>query len=177
MRRFLAAVVVGFCVSCGGGSTPSPTAPSTSATATPTKVISVSGNLAFGNIQVGSNFSATMRISNTGNSTLTITGMTGSNGITSVTTVSWSAGRYPAGGSQDVVVKFSPTAPQGYSGTLTINGDQTSGTNTILISGNGSLDGLPVFSKSGTGNTVFDMPAYLAKLTSPENLRGQVLTS
>jgi hypothetical protein len=36
-----------------------------------------------------------------------------------------------------VTIQFAPTAAQTYSGTLTVNGDQTSGTNTIAISGTG----------------------------------------
>jgi hypothetical protein len=37
-----------------------------------------------------------------------------------------------------VTINFAPTAEQTYNGTLTINGDQTSGTNTIAISGTGT---------------------------------------
>jgi hypothetical protein len=87
----------------------------------------------FGNIQVGSTFPATLVISNTGNSPLTITGVTFPSNYTSTFT----SGTIPAGGSQSATIRFSPTAPQTYNGTLTVNGDQTSGTNTVTISGTG----------------------------------------
>jgi hypothetical protein len=109
---------------CGGNSpttTPTPTAT--------TRIIGLSGNLAFGNVQVGNTATATLTITNSGNSTLTVSGMTGPSGYTA----SWTNGTIPAGGSQAATFQFAPTAAQTYSGTLTVNGDQTSGTNTIAI--------------------------------------------
>ncbi|OQX12061.1 MAG: hypothetical protein BWK80_44140, partial [Desulfobacteraceae bacterium IS3] len=51
---------------------------------------------------------------------------------------SWSSGTIAAGGSKSVTVTFKPTAVQTYSGTVTVNSDKTSGTNTIAISGAGT---------------------------------------
>ncbi len=58
-------------------------------------------------------------------------------------------------------MRFSPTEARSYSGTLTVQADQTSGGNTTTISGSGLRD---PFSKSGNGNTVFDMPSGVTRL-------------
>lgn len=136
-------------IACGGGSS-SPTAPSGNA-GTPSRIIGVSGNLAFGDVNVGSSRDATMTISNTGNSVLTVSGLSVSGGIGSAMTATWTSGTIAAGASQTVTLRFQPTAAGAFSGTLTINADQTSGTNTIAYSASG------VSSFSGTwsgGHTI-----------------------
>jgi hypothetical protein len=90
--------------------------------------------MAFGNIEVGATFTATLDIRNSGNSMLTVTGMTGPTGYTA----DWTNGTIAAGALRTVAIKFSPIAEQTYNGTLTVNGDHTSGTNTIAISGTGT---------------------------------------
>jgi hypothetical protein len=83
----------------------------------------------------------TFTIGNTGNSTLTVTGMTvtAPGLIAGVFASNYSSGgTIPAGGSQTVTVRFTPTVAQSYSGVVTVNGDHTSGTNTIAISGTGT---------------------------------------
>jgi len=141
MKRLLALTLAILISSCGGDGGSSPTAPSSSRP--PTRVIALSGNLAFGNVAVGQEATATMTISNSGNATLTVTGMTGpSGGYTS----SFTSGAIVAGGSQQSTIFFKPTAGQSYNGTLTVNGDQTSGTNTISISGTGTV---PLFTVVG----------------------------
>lgn len=149
--------------SCGSKSPSSPS-PTPTPTTTPTRVISLGGNMAFGNIQVGQSFSATLNVRNDGNSPLTISGLSGSTSFISTLTTQGANFTLPAGTSHDVLVTFRPTAAQSYSGTLTVNADHTSGTNTIGFSGTGTLDGLPLFSRSGTGNTVFDMPTYVSRV-------------
>jgi hypothetical protein len=104
---------------------------------TPTKIISLSGSLNFGNVNVGQSANLTFTISNTGNTTLTISGMTVNNGLSSVLGASWTGGSIAAGSSQQVTLQFAPTAAQVYSGTLTVNGDFTSGSNTLAVSGTG----------------------------------------
>src|SRR5262245_19989848 len=112
---------------CGGGSsnTTSPS-PTVTTSVTPTRIIGVSGNLAFGNVQVGGATTATMTVSNSGNSALTVSGMSVSTSVSSVLLASWTQGTIPAGNSQVVTIQFSPTAAQTYSGVLLVNGDQTS---------------------------------------------------
>jgi hypothetical protein len=63
--------------------------------------------------------------------------MTVPTGSASVYASSFTSGAIAAGGSQPVTIQFAPTAAIAYDGTLTVNGDQTSGTNTISISGAG----------------------------------------
>jgi hypothetical protein len=110
-------------------------APVTDAT---TRIIGMSGNLTFGNVKVGSTANATMTVSNTGNSPLTVSGINYPAGFTG----NWASGTIAAGGSQDVTVTFTPSAAQPYSGTITVSSDATSGTNTIAASGQGTQTAL-----------------------------------
>ncbi|MEY2579605.1 MAG: hypothetical protein QOI49_2429 [Verrucomicrobiota bacterium] len=100
---------------------------------TQTRVIGLSGNLAFGNVSVGSSAQRTLTISNTGNSILTVSSLSYPAGFSG----SFS-GTIAANSSRDVTVTFSPGAAAGYGGTITVNSDKTSGTNTISCSGTGS---------------------------------------
>lgn len=161
MKYALTVVCLLSAIACGSKS---PTSPSTPSTPTPTRIIQLGGNMDFGQIQINQSFSATLNVRNNGNAPLTITGITGSGGITAVTALSWTSGTIAPGTSQDITVRFTPTAPQTYSGTITVNGDQTSGTNTIQFTGTGTLNGIPVFSKSGTGDQVFDLPSYVTRI-------------
>lgn len=122
-----------FASNCGGSDS-NPTAPTPQAT--PTRIINVSGNLAFGDVVVGSSKPATLTITNSGNSVLNVTGLNVTGGLGSHTNASWTNGQIGAGASQSVTVNFAPTAAGNYSGTVTVNADHTAGTNTISISGN-----------------------------------------
>ena len=101
----------------------------------PTRIIALTGNLAFGNVTVGQQVQAILTITNNGTGPLTVTGLTGPAG--GAYTASWTNGIIPAGGAQQVTVFFRPSAAQSYAGVLTVNGDQTSGVNSIAISGTG----------------------------------------
>lgn len=129
---------------CGGGSD-GPSTPTAPTTATPTRVMSLSGSLSFGSVDVGAARESTFTITNTGNAPLTVSGMTASGGFAQQSTVSWSSGVIAAGASQTVSVRFEPKAAGTYNGTFTVNGDQTSGGNTLAISAVGSG-----FSAAGT---------------------------
>ena len=134
LRRLLSLLLLSFVVACGGGGSSSPTSPSPTPS-TPTRIVGVSGNLAFGDVPVGSSRDASFTVTNTGTSTLTVSGMSVSGGLASQITASWTSGTIAAGGSQTVSVRFQPTTAGSYSGTITVNGDQTSGNNTVAISG------------------------------------------
>ena len=137
MKRSLAALAVVFFIACGSKPPAAPTQPQQTPpppTATPTRIIGLSGTMAFGSIDVGSSFEAVLRINNTGNSAMTVTGMTGPSGYAP----SWTSGSIAAGGSQAVTVRFSPTEERTSNGTLTVSADQTSGTNTMAVSGTGT---------------------------------------
>src|SRR4051812_919490 len=105
----------------------SPTAPTSGA------AIALSGNLNFGNVTVGNSATATLTIANSGGSPLTISSITYPAGFTG----NFSSGTIPGNGSQPVTVTFTPAAAQSYNGTITVAGNQTSGTNTIVASGTG----------------------------------------
>lgn len=90
--------------------------------------------MAFGNIQVGTTFEATLRIHSTGTEALTVSGITGPSGYTA----SWTSGTIPAGSSHAVAIRFSPTEEKTYNGMLTVNCNHTTGTNTMTISGTGT---------------------------------------
>jgi len=67
----------------------SPTAPSSS---TPSRIIGLSGNLAFGSVNVGSARDATLTITNSGNQSLNVSGMTVTGGLSDHTRASWTSG-------------------------------------------------------------------------------------
>ena len=99
----------------------------------PTSGITLSGNLGFGNVTVGSTATATLTIGNGGTGDLTVTSVTYPTGFTG----SFSSGTITPNGTQNVTVTFSPTAAQAYTGNITVAGNQSSGTNTIAVSGTG----------------------------------------
>ena len=113
-----------------------------------TKIIALSGNLAFGSVTVGSSPQSTLTINNSGNSTMTVSSI----GYPSGFSGNWS-GTIVAGGSQPVTVTFSPTSATSYGGTVTVNSDATSGVNTIAASGTGAVT--PTRTISLSGNLTF----------------------
>lgn len=106
-----------------------PTSPTTPAGA----AIALAGNLAFGGVTVGASATSVLTISNSGSAALTVTGIAFPSGFSG----NWNGGTIAAGGSQAVTVTFSPTAATPYTGTITVTGNQASGTNTIAVSGTG----------------------------------------
>jgi len=145
MRRIISAcgTAVFFAMivwACGSGTSPSMSSAASSPTTPtppPTRIIGLGGNLAYGNVQVADTATANLTITNSGNSPLTITGFSVNNGLSSVLAANWMSGTIAASGSQQVTIRFTATAAQVYSGTLTVDGDQTSGANTMAVSGTG----------------------------------------
>jgi hypothetical protein len=139
-------------VKCGGDSDSpaTPTAPST----TPTRVINLSGNLTFGDVLVGGVKEAALTIGNSGTAPLSVSGLTVTGGLADHSSASWTTGQIAAGGAQTVVIRFAPRAAGAYTGTVIVNGDQTSGTNTIPISGSGIAPS--TFSGVWTGSYVVE---------------------
>jgi hypothetical protein len=157
--------------SCGGGagsgSNPTPTTPTTPTSTT--RILGLSGNLAFGNVTVGQSASLTLTITNSGNATLTVSGMAVTSGLGSVYASTFTSGTIPAGGSQVATIQFAPAAATSYGGTLQVNGDQTSGINTIPISGTGTTPTPSTFSISGTvtdGTSRNPVPNATVQITS-----------
>jgi hypothetical protein len=132
-------VLVGLLASAACGDDDNPTSP------TPTgPVISLTGNLAFGNVTVGSTATATMTIANTGSGQLTVSGVAYPAGFSG----NFTSGSIAAGASQAVTVTFAPTSGAAFTGTITVTGNQVSGTNTIAVTGNGGV--ATTFTLSGT---------------------------
>lgn len=100
-----------------------------------TKIIGLSGDMDFGEVGVSDTpATTTMTIANTGDSDLTVTSIDYPEGYSGTY-----SGVIGAGMSDDVEVTFDPTAAQEYNGTITVNSDATSGTNTIGVTGEGVL--------------------------------------
>jgi len=115
----------------------------TSPTPTAGAVIGMSGNLSFGSVTVGSTATGTLTISNTGTAALTVTSVSYPAGFTG----NFASGTIAPAGTQAVTVTFTPTAATAYTGTITVAGNQASGTNTIAVSGTGT--GAVTFTLSG----------------------------
>ena len=154
MRRLILTVCACALASCGGGGGSTPTAPTPPAQ---TRIIRLEAILQFGDVPVSSSVTRDLRIYNEGNSVMTVTGMTGPSGYTA----SWTNGTIAPGTSQLSVIRFSPIAAESYNGTVTVQADHTSGSNTTPISGRGQRD---LFRRSGSGDSVFDMAADVARV-------------
>ncbi len=113
-----------------------------------TRIIAINGNLTFGDVDINSTSQKTITIQNTGNSPLTVTGISYPAGFSG----NWSGTVAADGGTQDVVVSFAPTAARGYGGTATVNSNATGGVNTKTVSGNGIGAVIRVTSSLNFGN-------------------------
>jgi hypothetical protein len=132
----------------------------------PKGVISLSGDLAFGGVTVGTTAQRTLTISNTGSSPLTVASISYPPGFSG----DWSGAIGP-GGSQDVPVTFAPTSVTAYGNALTVNADQTSGNNTYAISGNGVAAIAVIVLDQSTLNQVYDgSPKAVTASTTPPGL-------
>ncbi len=98
------------------------------------RVIVLSGDLAFGNVVIGTAATRTLTISNRGTDALTVYGISVPQGFSG----SWS-GTIPPGSSQDVSVSFAPTAIASYGGLVWVNANDTGGTRSLEASGAGIL--------------------------------------
>ena len=98
------------------------------------RIMIVTGDLAFGNVQAGTTATRTLTISNRGNDALTVFGISYPSGFSGF----WS-GAIPAGGSQNVTVTFAPTLSTTYSGSITIVANQTFGSSAIGATGVGTI--------------------------------------
>jgi hypothetical protein len=98
--------------------------------------IELSGDLAFGRVLVGTSATRTLRIANTGNAALAVTGITYPFALSGFGGA-WS-GLVPASGFQDVTATFTPVAVgAAMNGTVTVAGSQTGGLSTHPLSGQG----------------------------------------
>jgi hypothetical protein len=122
-----------------------------------TRIINLTGSMAFGNVTVGQSLTRILTISNTGSSILTISNITAGSG--QFTVGSWTP-TIAAGQSQNVNITFAPTNGQTFSTTLQVTSDATSGTSSMALSGTGTST-TPVISLSGSmafGNVSVGQP-------------------
>jgi hypothetical protein len=109
----------------------------------PTRIIRLGGDMNFGNISLaGSPVKETaLIVSNDGNETLEVTGMSGPCAGTYLTVPGSTSFPVAPGGSVSVGFRFAPRVRVDCSGTITVFGNQTSGTNTIAVRARGVLPG------------------------------------
>lgn len=119
-------------------------------------------NLDFGDVVIGQSVTRDLRIYNEGNAVMTVTSMSIPGGAPLTST--WTSGTIPAGQSQQAVIRYSPTSISTLSGSLTVNSDSTSGSNSAPLNGRGVSAPRADFVRTGSGNTVFDMPGDVTRL-------------
>lgn len=100
----------------------------------PSAIISLTGDLSFGNVQIGNTSQLNFTISNIGSEDLIVSSISYPS---PVFTGNWS-GTIPPSGSQEVTVTFAPTEEITYSGDVSVYSNAGSGDNTIPISGTGT---------------------------------------
>lgn len=98
-----------------------------------TRIIGLSGSLAFGNVTLPQSARRTLNISNAGTDVLSVSGITYPTGFSG----NWSSGDIAAGTSRNVAVTFAPDAAQSYGGTITVASNSSSGSSQIACSGTG----------------------------------------
>lgn len=135
------------------------------ASAVATRIIALSGDLSFGNIEVGKTSTKTLTIANTGNSSMTINSLTLPTGYSGTF-----SGTLVAGATQNVVITFAPTQATTYNGNITVNANQTAGTTTIAVSGTGSLavvtDALAVYKKIYGATEIYEEGNFIVIKTN-----------
>lgn len=90
-------------------------------------------DMEFGDVQVGRSDQLTLSITNSGDTTLTVSNVTYPAGFSG----DYSSGTIAPGAAQNVTVTFSPVVAQPYSGTMRIASDSTLGAHAVLVSGDG----------------------------------------
>lgn len=102
-----------------------------------TPVMTLNGNLSFGDSPVGNAKSATLAVKNTGFATLNIGSITFPAGFRG----DWNSGALAPNVSSNLVVTFFPGSPGTYSGNITFSSDAASGQSAIAASGVGVSPG------------------------------------
>ena len=143
------AAVAACYVACSGAAGSTTTGPSTTTGSSPTRILALSGDLAFGNVRVlDVSPPRTLTITNNGNATLTVTSIRFTESTpnclmarvfptATAPAQTFSSGLLAPGASQQIQLLFWPQSAMTCSGLIVIESDQTSGTNTIAISGTG----------------------------------------
>ena len=119
----------------------------------PSKLIGLSGDLAFGNVMTGQSANAALTVSNSGTLPLTVHSINYPPGFSGA----WS-GIVSPNSASNITVSFAPPAPQAYGGNITVDSDATNVGNIIPCSGTGVTYGAlsrftisPISSPQSTG--------------------------
>jgi hypothetical protein len=147
--RIVTIVLMLASIQCSDSDSGRATSPTTS-----TRVITLSGNLALGDVTVGTTRSTTLTITNSGSAALAVTSISVSPGISSLVNLSWTSGQIAPGSAQTVTINFTPTLAGAYSGTLTVNSDRTDGVNSIALNAVGLINA--PFAGGWQGNYLID---------------------
>ena len=114
-------------------------------TITHSRIISLSGNLSFGNVGVNQTVTRTLTISNTGTGNLTVTGITYPAGFSGNLSenLTVAPNGFNSNRSQNLTVTFTPTDSGYYIDDLTVLSNASSGNATIAVEGTGVPISLP----------------------------------
>jgi len=115
-------------------------------------LLSLSGELNFGDVGVGTSKEAELTITNSGDVAINVSGIELPEGFTS----DWSSGDIEAGTSKTVTLTFTPTVVQDYSGEVTVTNDGDQENNTIAISGTGIATTMALSGNMNFGNVIID---------------------
>ena len=103
-------------------------------------ILSVTGELAFGELELGKSEKKLIKITNTGNEPFAITGIKSSDPAFSLLNVERKT--MAPGSTLDVEVQFSPTEAKSYSAAITIENNADEGKNTLEATGTGVSRGI-----------------------------------
>jgi len=120
----------------------SPTTPDPPPAPSVTRIIRLGGDLNFGYVSFVDTKEKTLTVSNDGNDTLQVTGLSGPcGGSTYLTVPGATAFTVAPGGTVPILFRFAPRVRITCSGTVTVFGNQTSGSNTLPLTATGVLPG------------------------------------
>lgn len=111
-----------------------------------TSIITVSGSLEFGDIEVDHTDTLTFSIGNEGLAAFSVTDIQLPQGFSA----NWTTGQVEPSAEQQVEIVFAPTLVKSYSGYINVISDATTGLDSILVSGNGTPALIPMIVLSGT---------------------------
>jgi hypothetical protein len=127
-----------------------------------TRIISLSGDMNFGIVEVGRYSERYLAVRNDGNANLALTGFSASSPGAVFSTVNGIQTVAP-GGTSIIVIRFTPAEATTYSGTFTVTGNFTGGANTHTFSGAGTT--IPTaWTESGTDYSVIDIPTFVTRV-------------
>ena len=111
-----------------------------------TSIITVSGSLDFGDVEIDHTDTLTFIIGNDGLAAFNVTDIQLPQGFTA----NWTTGQVNPSAEQQVEIVFAPTEVKSYMGYINVITDATTGLDSILVSGKGTPALIPMIALSGT---------------------------